>query len=847
MEPIKVSDAAASGVGAAEVLGLRGVSKSYPGVRALNDVSLSFRAGRVHGLVGENGAGKSTLMAIASGAVRADEGTVALGGEVGEHGDPNWARERGLAIVHQEPALLPDLTVAENMRMAVPARLRPSIRRQNAWAREHLAAWEAVARIAPDVPTRQLRPDERFVVEIARALACEPSVLILDEPTEHLLKAGVAVLFEAIRRCAADGVAVVYISHRIREVIEIADVVSVLRNGELRGTRPVGPELTEDELVTLIVGRRLSARFPAKLAASGDAAEIMTVRGLRGAGFDDVSFALRRGEILGLAGVEGQGQREVLRALAGLERSHGTVRLDGAEIDVRGPARAAASGVAYLSNDRHRESALTGLSVRENLMLRALAPLSRLGLLSGSAERRRSDRAIADFGIRTVGGEAPIESLSGGNQQKVMIGRVLLSDAALILVDEPSQGVDVGARAEIYALLREATAQGKAVCVLSSDNSELAGLCDRVLVFSRGRIVKEFDGDEVVERGITEAAVTTSTASRTQKDQAAGKGRGKALLPPNVLPWAVLGVAILALGAVAASQNEFYLSSRNFGLILPMLAIMVFASMGQQFALLVGGIDLSIGPLISVVVVTASFVLAPGTGPAGMVLGCLALLAVSIAVAVVNWGLVRLFQIGPIIATLVTYTALQGVALIMRETPGGSFEPGLVYQLQSTVAFIPVTVIVAIVVAVALELALTRTETGVRLRAAGSNPGVAAEVGVKVGRMNLLAYVGASVFAMVGALVFLPVAGSGNATVGNVYTLSTIGAVVLGGASLFGGRGSFVGALLGAAVILQINTVVSFLGLTAYWQQFLLGALVITATAFYSKLGFQGAGARSSS
>jgi ribose transport system ATP-binding protein len=843
VEPSKVTDAEAPDVEDAEVLGLRGVSKSYPGVQALNDVSLSFRAGQVHGLVGENGAGKSTLMAIASGAVRADEGTVALGGEVSEHSDPNWARERGLAIVHQEPALLPDLTVAENMRLAVPTRLRPSIRAQHAWAREHLGAWESVARIAPDTPTRRLKPDERFVVEIARALACEPSVLILDEPTEHLLKAGVGVLFEAIRRCAANGVAVVYISHRIREVIEIANVVSVLRNGELRGTRPVGPELTEDDLVTLIVGRRLSARFPAKLGASAPPEEVMTVRGLRGEGFDDISFSLRRGEILGLAGVEGQGQREVLRALAGLERSHGSVRLGDTEIDVRGPARAAASGIAYLSNDRHRESVLTALSVRENLMLRALAPLSRLGLVSRDAERRRADQGIADFGIRTTGGEAPIESLSGGNQQKVMIGRVLLSDATLLLVDEPSQGVDVGARAEIYSLLREATAQGKSVCVLSSDNSELAGLCDRVLVFSRGRVVKEFDGDGVAERSITEAAVTTSTSSRTQRDKASTTGRAKALLPQK-LPWIVLGIAILALGAVAASENEFYLSSRNFGLILPMLAIIAFASMGQQFALLVGGIDLSVGPLISVVVVTASYVLSPGTSPGGLVFGCLALLAVTLAVAVVNWVLVCLFQIGPIIATLVTYTALQGVALIMRETPGGSFEPDLVYHLQTTVASVPVTVIVAIVLAVALELALTRTETGVRLRAAGSNPGVAAEVGVKVARMNLLAYVGASVFAMAAAVVFLPVAGSGNANVGTIYTLSTIGAVVLGGASLFGGRGSFVGAVLGAAVILQINTVVSFLGLTAYWQQFLLGALVITATAFYSRLGFQGAGTR---
>jgi len=817
------------------LLGLTHVSKAYPGVKALSDVSLAFRAGEVHGLVGENGAGKSTLMAIASGAIAADQGTVTLGGQAGEGNDPNWTRERGLAIVHQEPALLPDLTVAENMRLVQPTRLRPSIGTQNTWAREHLATWAPVARIDPDTYARDLDPDERFVVEIARAFAAEPSVLILDEPTEHLLDAGVAVLFEAIRRCVERGVAVVYISHRIREVIEIADVVSVLRNGELRGTRPAA-ELTEDELVTLIVGRQLSARFPDKRPDAQPAAAVLTVTGLSGGGLHDVSFSLRRGEIVGLAGVEGQGQRTALRALAGLERADGSVRIDGARVELRNSAVAAGAGIAYLSADRHHEGVLTGLSVRENLLLRSLAPLARLGLVNSQREQRHTQRAIADFGIRTPDRATPIESLSGGNQQKVMIGRVLLSGADILLVDEPSQGVDVGARADIYALLREATAQGKAVCVLSSDNSELAGLCDRVLVFSRGHVVREVSGTQVAERTITEAAVTTSVSLSRQAPTPAG-GRITDRLRGRLLPALVLLLAITALGAVATAENDAYLTTRNFGLVLPMLAVIAFVAIGQQFALLVGGIDLSVGPLISVIVVTASYVLTPVQTVGGLAVGWLALLAVAIAVALTNWVLVSYFEIGPIIATLVTFTALQGVALLIRETPGGSFAPDVLNAVTLTVGFVPVTLIVAVIVAIALEVALTRTGLGVRLRAAGSNPAVAAGVGVRVARMNLVAYLAAALFATLAAVVFLPVTGSGNATVGTIYTLSSIGAVVLGGASIFGGRGSFVGAVLGAALILQINTVVTFLGLTAYWQQFLLGALTIAAAAFYSTMG----------
>jgi ribose transport system ATP-binding protein len=823
------------------VLDLRGVSKSYPGVRALRDVSLSFSAGQVHGLVGENGAGKSTLMGVASGATAPDDGTVTLCGEASPGADPRWVREHGLAIVHQEPALLPDLTVAENMRLVMPHRLRPSISRQNQWAREQLSAWDSVVGIAPGTTARRLRPDERFVVEIARALAAQPKVLILDEPTEHLLEAGVRVLFQQLEQCVERGIAVVYISHRIREVIEVSDVVSVLRNGELRGTLR-NDDLTEDELVRLIVGREIEARFPDKPPVT-DSREVMSVSGLRGETFSDVSFALRRGEILGLAGVEGQGQREVLRALAGLHHARGEVRVDGEQVRALTPSGSVAKGIAYLPNDRHHEGALTGLSVRENIMLRALGAVSRLGVVSRTRERAKVAEALGDFGVRTPSPETTIESLSGGNQQKVMIGRLLLSDASVLVVDEPSQGVDVGARAEIYALLRQATSEGKAVCVLSSDNSELEGLCDRVLVFSRGRIVETLEGDEVEEHRITQAAVT-ATGPRERQERPAAPGGLRSRLTGRALPWVVLVVAVVALAAAAASKNSFFLTTRNLTLILPMLAVIVLVAFGQQFSLLVGGIDLSVGPLMSTVIVTASFVLAPSVSSLGIGFGLLALLAIALAVGLANWVLISVLEIPPIIATLVTYTALQGVALVIRPTPGGSFSPDVLHVLQKGVGFVPTTVIIAVVVAILLEVALTRTSFGVKLRGAGSNPAVASTVGIRVSRVNLAAYLGSSVFALLAAIVYLPVAGSGIASVGTIYTLSSIAAVVLGGASIFGGRGSFVGAMLGAATVVQINTVVPFLGLTTYWQQYLLGGLTIVATACYSRLGSGGAAGR---
>lgn len=823
----------------AAALGIEGVSKYYPGVRALSDVTVHVRPGSVHGLVGENGAGKSTLMGVASGAVTPDTGRVLVGGETAAPGDPKWSREHGLAIVHQEPALLKDLTVAENMALVMPRALRPSIGRQQAWAAEQLAGWAEVARIDPRTLAGRLRPDERFVVEIARALASKPSVLILDEPTEHLVDTGVRILFEQIRRRASEGVAVVYISHRIREVLEISEEVSVLRNGELRGTRPTA-EMSEDDLVSMIVGRQLGARFPEKAGDLDLAPALLEVEGLTGSTFAAVGLTVREGEILGLAGIEGQGQREFLRSLAGLESSSGEIRLRGERLQNRTPAGAGGKGIAYLSSDRAGEGVLTSLSVRRNLMLKALDRVSRLGMLSLRREREGSAGLIRDLEVKTPSDRTPIESLSGGNQQKVMMGRTLASDASLLLIDEPSQGVDVGARADIYGILRGATEQGRGAIVLSSDNSELEGLCDRVLVFSRGAIVREFTGDQVRERSITEAAIT---ATGTREHRAAPRSnRMRQLLgSPRLLPWCVLVVALLVLGTMASFASPTYLTPLNFALSLPMLAVLIFAATGQQFAMLVGGIDLSVGPLISVVVVTASFVLAPTLGGTGLTTGVLILCAVAIAVGAINWVLISVIGVTPIIATLVTYTGLQGVALLIRPTPGGSFHRDVTIALQTSVGPVPVSVIVGIALVVLLEISLTRTRAGVMLRAAGSDPAVAGKIGVRVAGANLIAYVACAVAAMIAGLLFLPIAGSGNASVGTIYTLSSIAAVVLGGASIFGGRGSFVGAMLGAALVFQINLVVPFLGLTSYWQLFLLGALTLIATAAYSRLGTAGA------
>ncbi|MEE2062183.1 ATP-binding cassette domain-containing protein [Rhodococcus artemisiae] len=817
------------------VLRLDSVDKKYPGVHAINEVSIEVRRGEVHALVGQNGAGKSTLVGIAAGSVTADSGAVEIGGARATNPTPQWCREQGLAIVYQEPALLPDLTVAENMRLSMPEHLRPAVESQISWADEILEQWSNVASIDPTTPVRELQPDARFVAEIAKALAEEPKVVVLDEPTEHLLPAAVTELFRLIAELIDAGGAVVYISHRLNEVKQIAHTVSVLRDGALVGTF-AGESVTEQDVVNLVVGRELTRTYTREAARTASLADtLLEVTDFSADRFSNVDFSVRAGEIVGFAGVEGQGQREVLRALGGLTSNRGTVSLADRAVKTSSPTAALDGGIAYLTHDRHNEGILPGLSLRENASLSAFDRVSRLGVIRRYRERKITSETFASMRVKAPSPEVDIATLSGGNQQKVVLSRVLMTESNLILADEPTQGVDIGAREEIYSILREASVRGAAIIVLSSSAAELEQLCDRVIVFSRGTIAKELSGEDLSEHGIAQA-VLSATSTRSRVETTLKKVTlGRRIARNDLAPAAILAAATVLLAFVAISQSDFYFTSRNFGLVLPLLAILIFFAMAQQVVMMIGGIDLSVGPLAGLLVVVGSFVLSAYRSPVGMVLGLLVLVVVAAVVGLVNWTLAVVVKINPLIATLVTYTAIQGIAYLLRPLPEGTIDPVFLSHISNKIGFVPIMVIVAVAVAVILEYSLYRTLFGIRLRATGSDHNTADRVGVRTKLVALAAYIGCSVLVVPAALLLMTQAGTGNAGIGDSYTLASIGAAVLGGASIFGGRGSFIGACFGAVLVIQINTVVQFLDLPLYWQQWLLGGLTIAAAALYSR------------
>jgi ribose transport system ATP-binding protein len=485
------------------VLRLRDVSKRFGTVQALQDVTVECVAGEIHAIVGENGSGKSTLLGIASGVLTPDEGSVEIAGHELHAGNAAQARELGLGMAYQTYAQVRSLRVAENLFLAAPPESRPPFRDMVPWTRARLAEYDVP--IDPEARTGSLSLAQRQFLEVVKALITQPKVLLLDEPTTALGPGEVEHLHAIVLARAAEGVAVAYVSHRLPEVLGIANRVTVLRDGRGQGTHDAAG-MSEEDLVSLMIGRPLELAFPER---DGGAAEepVLTAHGLHGDRVGPIDLVVRRGEILGIAGAEGNGQHELLRCLAGVQRSSGAVRCNGAKVDLRSPFGALRAGIMLLSGDRTGESLFPVLGVRSNATIQVLKRFTRAGWLLRGKEQAVVDDLVRRLRLRTPSTEQQVRFLSGGNQQKVSLSRPFLRDVHVILADEPTQGVDVGSRFDIYEALRARADAGVAMIVKSSDPLELAGLCDRVLVISRGRIIDEIHAADLNERRIIEAIV----------------------------------------------------------------------------------------------------------------------------------------------------------------------------------------------------------------------------------------------------------------------------------------------------------------------------------------------------
>jgi rhamnose transport system ATP-binding protein len=492
---------------------LHGITKTYGGVHAVSDVTFAIQRGHVHALVGENGAGKSTLVKILTGVIQPDSGTVVVDGEPHRIADPQAAHQLGIVAMYQEPTVFPDLSVAENV---FAGRHPKSGLRTVAWGEMRGRASRILNQLGvdfgPDTPVRGLGVADRQLLEIAKALSSNARLVIMDEPTAALSPYEVDRLFSTVRGLRDRGVVIVFISHRLEEVTAIADVVTVLRDGAHVVTRPTS-ELSHDEIVRLMVGRSLDALFPKDAAEISDVvfkAERLRRRGV----FSDISFELRRGEIVGLAGFVGSGRTEVARAIFGIDRlDSGTLTIEGKRFRPRSPRAGLRRGLAYLPEDRLQQGLVQPMSIAKNASMAILPKLTPGGVLRPRRERALARRFIEQLRIRATSAAQVVRSLSGGNQQKVVLSKWLAANPRILILDEPTHGVDVGTKADVHRTISRLAAQGVTILLISSELLEILGMSDRVLVMREGRLVANLTRDEATEERVIEAAAGVGAAA----------------------------------------------------------------------------------------------------------------------------------------------------------------------------------------------------------------------------------------------------------------------------------------------------------------------------------------------
>jgi len=838
------------------VLKLEGITKRYGGVTALANVDFACSLGTIHAVIGENGAGKSSLMKIIAGVIRPDEGRIYLDETLVNFASPADAARHGIACIFQELSLLPDLSVSDNIWIASPPKHFGLIdrRRQREGARDILREI-GCADIHPSERVKDLPLSRQQMVEIAKALVRQPRLMIMDEATSALTAKDVEHLYKVIRQLRDRGLAILYISHRMHEIAALADTCSVFRNGRHIDTFPTASRTTA-EIVPLMIGRDVNRAYPPKPTSNGtdssipgrinvesrspvSALEVISLSW--GHVLNGISFAVAKGEIVGLGGLDGQGQSELLLALFGVLRGiDGKVLINGMPSSIHHPRQAKASNVrmALIPEDRKTQGLLLPMSIRDNLVLAAASDLSNHGVIDSAKERTAIDQAVEKLQIRVNDLDAPVRTLSGGNQQKVVIGKWLMKEPRILLLNDPTRGIDVGTKQEMYRLMRELAQAGIAILFYSTDYEELIGMCDRVVVCYGGKLIRELKGAELNDHNLITAALNLSEESvRSGSAGAIGETGGggqskwqtfRRLWRWNVGPFtAFLVFAIMFLLFSAKQQNGLSVnvltSLSNKGVVLALVA------MAQTLVVLTGGFDLSAGMILTMASCLASVLV---NGPPGQIaLGVVAVLASGLAAGAINAAIVVFGRIQPIIATLATGAIYFGIALLLRPSPGGEVSEDLSNALTYDLGGIPTTFLALVGILVFVWWPFRNSVVGRNCYAVGSAEGAAYMSGLAIGRSRFAAYSLSGLLAAAGglALSLISLSGEASASQGGFYTLNSIAAVAIGDTSLFGGSGGMIGSILGAFILRTISDLLFVFNAPALWQPLFQGFILLGA------------------
>jgi ribose transport system ATP-binding protein/rhamnose transport system ATP-binding protein len=817
-----------------EVARVVNVSKSFGGVQALADVSLELRAGEVHALCGENGAGKSTLIKILAGFYAPDAGTVEVGGRPLEP-SVHAASELGVNVMHQESVACLDLDAADNIFVGREPRWLGGLLLDHRQMRR--AAGELLGRLGETAPVNRPIGDlplaQRQMIGIARALSQQCRLLIMDEPTASLSAREANALFRIVRQLRSEGVCILYVSHRMEEIFALADRVTVLRDGRHIATRPIG-EVSRSSLIELMVGRELEtlSTAPTPKPQAGPATRLEVNNLTQHGNFEGVSFKIREGEIVGLAGLVGAGRTEIANAIFGhASYDEGEVVVDGKALPRASIPTSIARGLALVPEDRQHDGLVLPMTVAENLTLTVLRSLTRGGLVRRRAESQTAAALAGEVNVRAARLTLPVEALSGGNQQKVVIGKWLATKPRVLILDEPTRGVDVAAKAEIHRRIRALAAEGMSTLVVSSELPEVLQLSDRILVMREGRLAGELSAAEATERSILELALPTdaqaAVASSIRPNILSTRAAAQSILSRRELWLAALLACIFALvGAVKPS----FLSLENLLDVGAEAAPIAIVACAVALVVITGEIDISIGSIVGLSAAILGLC-SYGPNPAmSVTAGVFCAVAAAVGVGILNGLFVTVGRVPSIIATLGMLTVLRGLTKLVMQGRSIDGRPDALRELATgSWLGVPNNMWVAGAVALLLGLFARRSPLGRRMYAVGSNPKAAPLLGVSVGMTRFIAFALSGLMAGVAAVLLAPKNSIIQQNLGEGLELLVITCVVVGGTSISGGRGSMLGVLLAVLFLSLIPTALTYVGAPAEWRLAIQGGLILTA------------------
>ncbi|NUM55947.1 MAG: ATP-binding cassette domain-containing protein [Candidatus Hydrogenedentes bacterium] len=804
------------------------IRKAFGGAPALRGARLDVQAGEIHGLVGENGAGKSTLINIATGVLRADAGSVEIDGNTAHLANPRHAGALGVAVVHQEADLFPQLSIAENMLLSqglVTGRFGLIN-----WAATHRAAARMVAEMGESfdvrAPASGLSVARRMMAEIAAALSRNARVLFLDEPTASLTGNEIESLFARLRELRGAGVAIVFVSHRLEEVTALCDRVTIMRDGETVATHPTA-ELSIEKIVSLMIGRARveSVRRPKRTHETERALrfEVVGATDAENA-FKDVSLCVQAGEIVGVYGFVGAGRSELAQAVFGIRRLRsGHVKVDGAEASISSPRDAVKHGIAYLPEDRLVQGVFRSHPLRANASVAALPSLSSLTWIRRSDEVALGEKVVRDMRVRARSIEQPIGALSGGNQQKVVFGRWQAVEPKVFLLDEPTRGVDVGAKTEIHALINDMADRGAAVVLISSELPEIMAMSDRVITISAGKITGEFDPRSDEEHAIATAAVPKSGAAETVP----AATRSAAVRAAAFREGGLLAITLALCGVMAILRPQQFATAQNLLDVLANAALPGIMAQGAMLIICAGGIDISVGAMMGLIAAIAGMAALNGAPPlvcvaAACVLGC--------AFSMLNAATSLIARIHPIIVTLAGISIYRGAMLYVLSAREVVNLPASYRALADGTLFgAPKVCYYVIAVTLVTFIVLHFTLVGRKALAIGNSESAARLIGLSKTKLTLFVFAYSGALTGIAAIMHGAYYGNVQSNAGDGLELKAIAAAVIGGTNILGGRGSAFGTLLGAFLVALMYNALTLLGISSYWQNLFVGALILGA------------------